>query len=126
MIHLLPVPEVPEADANAEALARIAGLRRALRLVDPFGGGPASDIDEDVDPACWAAASEGVKRCFDRRSERTIAGAAAGLEAVLAERGIGHEPHRASLELLAREIRAGLADLVGLVRSATPAPCPWA
>lgn len=126
MIHFLPVPEVPEAEVNGEPLARIAGLRRALELVDPFGGGPASDPEDDVDPAAWADAGEAVRRCFDTRSERTIAGAAAGLEAVLAERDIGHEPHEASLRLLANDIRIGLADLVGLVKRPRPAPCPWA
>ena len=124
MIHFLPLHAGDQAEASPEALARLAGLKRALRLVDPFGGGPALDAD-DFDSASWAGAGEAVQRCFDKRSERTIAGAAAGLEAVLGERAADREPHQAALQRLADEIRAGLADLSSLVRPATPAPSPW-
>lgn len=124
MIHFLPDLADERREPSPEALARLAGLHRALRLVEPHGGGPAPDLDEEIDGA-WAQASEAVKRCFDLRSERTIAGAAAGLEAVLATRAAKREPHDAALRRLAQEIRAGLADLTSLVRRPTPAPSPW-
>ena len=118
MIHFLPMPdEFAPADAHGELLSRVSGLKRALRLVDAFGGGPASDFDEELDAAAIASAREPVTRCFDRRSERLVGAAAAGLEAVVSERSIGHVPNEVSLALLARDIRAGLADLSSLVRA---------
>jgi hypothetical protein len=124
MIHFLPDLGAERREPSPEALARLAGLQRALRLVDPHGGGPAPDVDDELDGA-WAEASEAVKHCFDLRSERTIAGAAAGLEAILAERAAAREPNDAALRRLADEIRAGLADLTSLVRQPRPAPSPW-
>ena len=52
MLHLVPTAQTedtPKAAAQpyAEALARLASIRHALRMVDPFGGGPASDADHD-------------------------------------------------------------------------------
>ena len=80
---------------------------------------------EVIDAACWADASEAVRRCFDMRSERSIASAAAGLEAVLDLRSVDRKPNDRALRFLAADIRAGLADLTGLLRRSTPAPCPW-
>jgi hypothetical protein len=102
---------------QSELLARFAGLKRALELVEPFGAGPASDVEDGLDGAMIATAGAPARRCFDRRSEQLVAAAAAGLEAVVAERGAGQELADAALAVLAEEIRAGLADLSSLVRN---------
>lgn len=124
MLHLSPVPnydEPPQADPQpyAEALARLASIRHALRLVDPFGGGPASDPDEDEDEqlaTAWSGASKSRNRCFDGRSSRTASAAAAGLEALLAERAAGREPNAAASRKLSEEIRLGLEDVSRLMK----------
>ena len=117
MIHFIPLPAEAEALAeHGELLSRVSGLKRALRLVDPFGGGPASDFDDELQAAAFAGAAEPLTRCFDTRSERVVGAAAAGLEAVVGQRSAGREPNGASLDLLAGEIRAGLADLSSLFR----------
>ena len=117
MIHFLPLPSESQAlPEHKELLSRVAGLQRALRLVDPFGGGPASDFDGgDMHPAL-AGAGEAVVACFDRRSERVVGAAAAGLEAVAGQASHGRQASGTSLELLASEIRDGLADLSSLLR----------
>src|SRR4051812_20501312 len=48
MLHLLP-ESTPERQplAYAEAVSRLASIRHALRLVEPFAGGPASDPSDD-------------------------------------------------------------------------------
>jgi hypothetical protein len=117
MIHFLPVPS--EADAlpeHGELLARVAGLNRALRLVAPFGSGPASDPDERFPELAFALAGPGKRRCFDRRSEKHVNAAAAGLEAVVSGRAAGMEPSDASLRRLAGEIEGALTDLAGVLR----------
>ena len=46
MLHLLPDSGARAASCRepyAEAVSRLASVRHALRLVEPFGGGPASD-----------------------------------------------------------------------------------
>jgi hypothetical protein len=117
MIHFLPLAAESEpVREDGELLSRLAGLKRALRLVDPFGGGPAPDFDGEFEAAAFACAGEPVRRCLDRRSERLVGAAAAGLEAVVSERSFGHEPNRSSIEILAQEIRDGLADLSSLFR----------
>ena len=122
MLHLAPVPTFddspqPAPQPYAEALARLASIRHALRLVDPFGGGPASDpeVDEQL-AASWSRASKATNRCFDGRTSRTASAAAAGLEALLAERATGREPHAAASETLSEEIRLGLEDVCKLMR----------
>ena len=122
MLHLAPVPqfdESPRTDPQpyAEAMARLASIRHALRLVDPFGGGPASDPDDDEQMAtAWSGASKSQNRCFDGRTSRTASAAAAGLEAVLAERAAGREPNAAASHKLSEEIRLGLEDVSRLMR----------
>ena len=124
MLHLLAVADAPQAPAPyAEAVARLAGIRHALRLVDPFGGGPASDLDDDVASA-WEEATDARRRCFDNRSERVIAGTAAGLEALLSARAAGREPNRAASARLAEEIRAGLDDVSRLMLEGGPVHYP--
>jgi hypothetical protein len=52
MLQFAPVPHDDEYWANSAVTpAKLAGIRRALRLVDPFGGGPASDPPSDGPPA---------------------------------------------------------------------------
>ena len=117
MIHFLPLPSEAEAlPESGEILSRVAGLKRALRLVDPFGGGPASDFDIDLEAGAFAGVGEPQMRCFDRRSEGAVGAAAAGLEAVAGVCSAGREPNSASLDLLAQEIRGALADLSSLLR----------
>ena len=122
MLHILPVPHIDEPAPSvpqpyAEALARLASIRHALRLVDPFGGGPASDPEDDEEIAdAWGAASTATNRCFDGRSARTASAAAAGLEAILAERAAGREPNAAASQKVVEEIRLGLEDVSRLMR----------
>jgi len=118
MLHLAPVPQVDDSpQPYAEALARLASIRHALRLVDPFGGGPASDPEEDEQLAAnWSQASKSKNRCFDGRTSRTASAAAAGLEALLAERAAGREPNAAASQRLSEEIRLGLEDVSRLMR----------
>ena len=122
MLHLAPVPHIDESPRTdpqpyAEAMARLASIRHALRLVDPFGGGPASDPEHDEQMAtAWGGASKATNRCFDSRTSRTASAAAAGLEAVLAERAVGREPNAAASQKLSEEIRIGLEDVSRLMR----------
>ena len=74
MLHLSPVPSVDEPirPAAPEALAKLAGIRHALRLVDPFGGGPASDPSSDADlAATLTGASKSSTRRIDECTLRT-------------------------------------------------------
>ena len=113
---MFQILSIEAADAVAvsggEAAARIAGLRRVLRLLEPSAGGPSCDEEEfELD-----FANDAVRRCFDARSERVIGGAAAGLEAVVGVRGSGEEAHPIAVELVADAIREGLTDLAELLR----------
>ena len=110
MLHFVPDPQSFESpEPYAEAVARLAGIRHALRLVDPFGGGPAPDLDENIGEA-WGAAPYAKRRCFDNRTGRVIAATAEGLEALLGERSAGREPNSAASAEIAEEIRRGLRD----------------
>ena len=117
MLRSAPIPLTGESPRpNAEAVARLAGIRHALRLVDPFGGGPASDpSDDDRLAAAWSEASTSRARCFDERTLRTAGAAAAGLEALLGERAAGREPNPVASRKLAEEIRLGLEDVSRLM-----------
>ena len=114
MFQILSIEAAAEAPvAGGELAARIAGLQRALRLLEPSGGGPSCDAEEFE---AIEFASEAAMRCFDGRSERSIGEAAAGLEAVVSVRGQGFEPHPAAVDLVAEAIREGLARLDDLIR----------
>ena len=110
MIHFIP----ESADAEevrapyAEAVARLAGLRHALSIVDPQAADHGTD---ERLRAAWENAGEAARRCFDQRSGRTAAAAAAGLEAALGAREAGFEPNPAAMRLIADEIRSGFDDL---------------
>ena len=114
MIHLLSIAADQAAPVTGgEVAARMAGLRRALRLLEPHGHGPSCDEEDFL---AVELADEGVRRCFDARSERVIGAAAAGLEAVVAVRGEGRDAHPAAVGQVADAIREGLADLSELLR----------
>ncbi|MFL6733449.1 MAG: hypothetical protein ACJ8EY_01995 [Sphingomicrobium sp.] len=117
MLHLFPESTTPLAgEPYAEAVSRLSSIRHALRLVDPFGGGPASDFDNDAEiAALWPQAGEAKRRCFDTRTARIAGGTAAGLEALLGERSVGREPHRAASAAMVEEIRRSLEDVSRLM-----------
>lgn len=110
MIHFVPDSLSQEMPAPyAEAVARLAGLRQALQLVEGLtGAAPAAIYNE---PTVWPVAGEAHERCFDARSARTVAGSAAGLEAIAELRANGRDANPAAAERLAQDIRAGLEEL---------------
>ena len=112
MLHFVPEPQTIESpEPYAEAVARLAGIRHALRLVDPFGGGPAPDVDDEAIGEAWIAAPYAKRRCFDNRTGRVVAATASGLEALLAERSAGREPNAAANAAIADAIRRGLDEV---------------
>ncbi|MBA2466338.1 MAG: hypothetical protein H0V46_01880 [Sphingomonas sp.] len=118
MLHLAIVPEIDDpSHAPCETLAKLAGIRHALRLVDPFGGGPAPDSasDEEI-AAAWTGAGKASARRLDDCTLRTAGAAAAGIDALLAARAAGHEPNEAANARLAEEIRRGLEDIARRMR----------
>lgn len=117
MLHLLQQPTPAESPiAYAEAVSRLASVRHALRLVEPFGAGPASDIpDEEAVADAWGDAGEARHQLFERRSARMVGAAAAGIEAVLSERDEGREPHAEASQALADEIRRELREVARIV-----------
>lgn len=117
MLHLMPVP-VPEESPlpYSEAVSRLASVRHALRLIGPFGGGPAPDQDDDEAIAvAWDNADEARRQYFNRRSERMIGAATAGIEALLVEQEEGREPHWSASEALIQEIRRELQEVAGIL-----------
>lgn len=117
MLHLLQQPTPEQSPlAYAEAVSRLASVRHALRLVEPFGAGPASDPSDDEEIAAgWDGAGEARQQLFDRRSARMVGAAAAGIEALLVERQEGREPHAEASQALADEIRRELREVAGIV-----------
>ena len=116
MLHLTAQPVPNESPLPyAEAVSRLASVRHALRLVEPFGAGPSPDTSDEVIAAAWDGAGETRQQLFDRRSERMIGAAAAGIETLLSQRQDGHEPHSAASEALVEEIRRELREVAGIV-----------
>jgi hypothetical protein len=112
MLHLFaqaPAPQ-PAERLHPEPVTRLASLRNALRVVDDFGGGPASDFDDDIS-ARWESADEAARRCFDRRSAEQLAAAPVGLDAGSAQRDQGHDASVTALRVIADELKTGLKDL---------------
>jgi len=115
MLSLIPQHEPEARPPVTEAVARLASVRHALRLVDGgFGAGPEDDIDAELS-AAWPTAGEGRQRWFDRRSERLVNATAAGIEAILGERHQGREPHRDASRTLVDQIRRELRGVAGIV-----------
>jgi hypothetical protein len=113
MLHLLPVA-TPDSrpEPYAEAVSRLASVRHALRLVEPFGSGPASDFEDDAAVACaWDEAGEARRRLFDNRSARLVGATAAGVEALAVEHEQGRQPHAEASQALVDQIRRELAEV---------------
>ena len=111
MIHFVPDSQSEQLQAPyAEAIARLAGLRQALSLVEGMAG-----VEPTPPPANENAVArlngEARKAWFDARSARAVAGSAAGLEAIAALNEAGGQAHPAAAELLARDIRVRLEEL---------------
>jgi hypothetical protein len=119
MLHLNAQPRTDETPLEyAEAVSRLASVRHALRQVEPFGGGPASDIsDDEAVAAAWGSAGSAKQQLFDRRSARMIGAAAAGIEALLVESREGREPNAEASQALLDTIRRELQDVAGIVLS---------
>jgi hypothetical protein len=87
-------------------------VRHALRLVDPHGGGPASDLeDDDAVAAAWDEADDARRRAFDNRSSKLVGATAAGVEALLDEQQKGNAPNEEASKLLVDQIRRELKDV---------------
>lgn len=116
MLHLAPQPAIAETPpAYAEAVSRLESVRHTLRLVEPFAGGPADDIDDAELAIAFANAREPARRLFDRRASQIVGATAAGVEALLIERQEGREPNRAASEALVEQIRSELREVAGIV-----------
>ena len=119
MIHFIPdsAAEAIEPDATAsgpyaEAVARLSSIRQALACVEHFSGDqPSQSIAEAKLAAAWPAASPARQRCFDARSARTAAAAAAGLEAIAGQHDSGTAPNPAAIARLKRELGAGVESI---------------
>ena|SRR4051794_20098039 len=115
MLSLISQAQADEPLDYAEAVSRLASIRHALRLVDGgFGGGPGNDLEESIAEA-WPSAGSAKQRWFERRSSRLVGQTAAGIEALIAVRHDGREPHREASKTLVEEIRRELRDLAGIV-----------
>jgi hypothetical protein len=90
-------------------------VRHALKLVEPTGAGPASDVDDEAVAGAWDAAGETRRSLFDRRSARMIGGASAAIEAIAIERQEGRQVHSAASQALVDEIRRELREIAGIV-----------
>jgi hypothetical protein len=112
MIHFLPesFDESTEvAGPYAEAVARLASIRQALACVEQVSGEQPSDsMAEAKLAAAWPVASPARQRCFETRSARTAAAAAAGLEAIAGRNDGGEVPHPAAVARLKRELGSGV------------------
>jgi len=118
MLHLLADQE-PERRPQpyAEAVARLASIRHALRLVNTVGDGPSPDLPEhdEAIAAAWDEIGEADRRRFDQRSAKLVCETAAGVEAVLAARESGGRPHPEASKFLVDQIRRELADVARVV-----------
>ena len=118
MLHLL-ADQTPERTPQpyAEAVARLASIRHALRLVHSLGDGPSPDLPEDDDAiaSAWDQAGGAAQRRFDHRSATLVSATAAGVEALLATRETGGRPHPEASKFLVDQIRRELADVARVV-----------
>jgi hypothetical protein len=106
----------PTTLAHAEAVSRLASIRHALQLVEPFGSGPASDLSEDDGiAAAWDQAGAARQRQFERRSGQLVGAAHAGFEALLAERQSGRGPNIEATRALVDQIRRELRDVAKII-----------
>lgn len=117
MLNLVPQPVADSRpEAYAEAVARLASVRHALRLVDPFASGPASYFEEsDAIAAAWDQAGDAKRRWFDKSSARLVGATAAGVEALVEARQSGSQPHAEAGQALVEQIRRELAQVSRLI-----------
>jgi hypothetical protein len=103
-----PLPRsAPKAvpQAHTEVLLRLACVRHALRLVDPYGGGPAPDHETDeAIAAAWDMADETKRRRFDKGSGQLVGATAAGIDALMNEAWPNAEASRALVDQIRREL----------------------
>ena len=112
MTRSVKVEPAPAIDSAHSVLveARLASIRLALAMVEPFGAGPASDPRPgDGLSQAWTRATEGARRRFDEDTGRVVAASSAGLDALIAEQARGRAANPAATERLAAEIHAGLS-----------------
>jgi hypothetical protein len=110
MIHFVPDSDAQAVQAPyAEAVARLAGLRQALTLVEGMAGMSPSPATNENRVAMIEG--EARKARFDARSSRAVAGSAAGLEAIATLKAEGRQAHPAAAERLALDIRSRLEEL---------------
>lgn len=96
----------PAVQAHAEVLSRLASVRHALRLVDPYGAGPAPDPETDeAIAAAWEVADETKRRRFDVRSGLLVGATVAGIGALMNEDQPNVEASRALVEQIRRELQ---------------------
>lgn len=115
MLHLLADPrDQARPQPYAEAVARLASVRHAIRLVEPDGAGPAPDIDDAL-AAKWQNTGAAKQHLFDRRSERLVGATAAGVEALLIERQRNRAPHAEASRELVDQIQRELAEVARVV-----------
>ena len=118
MLHLL-ADETPDRTPQpyAEAVARLASIRHALRLVHTLGDGPSPDLPEhdDAIASAWDEAGDAAQRRFDQRSAQLVSATAAGVQALLATRETGGRPHPEASKFLVDQIRRELADVARVV-----------
>jgi ferric-dicitrate binding protein FerR (iron transport regulator) len=106
----------PVPSAHAEVLSRLACVRHALRLVDPYGGGPAPDPEiDDAIAAAWDSADEAKRRRFDVRSGLLVGATVAGIGALMNERAEGNEPNAEASTALVEQIRRELRDVARVI-----------
>ena len=115
MIHFLPESFEDSTETPgpyAEAVLRLASIRQALACVEQFSGEQPSDsMAEAKLAAAWPAASPARQRCFETRSARTAAAAAAGLEAIAGRHDGGNVPNPAAVARLKSEIGTGVESI---------------
>ena len=116
MIHFIPdsaiaagEPVETASGPYAEAVARLSSIRQALACVEHFSGDqPSQTMAEAKLAAAWPVASPARQRCFDARSARTAAAAAAGLEAIA---GRHNDANPAAVARLKNELAAGVDSI---------------
>ncbi len=120
MIHFLPelfdeaseTAAAPVAGPYAEAVMRLASIRQALACVEQYAGErPSETMAEAKLAAAWPVSSPARQRCFDARSARTAAAAAAGLEAIAGQHDGGKAPNPAAIKRLKIELGTGVESI---------------
>jgi hypothetical protein len=114
MLHFGCEQPADKPQPYAEAVARLASVRHALRLVEPFAAGPAPDTDDAL-AARFELAGEARRKLFERRSERLVSATASGVEALLIQRQKQRQPHAEASRELVEQIHRELAEVARVV-----------